>query len=216
MTAVGGTVAADIGGVKVGEAVDKIYVFIALCLCAQIGVFDDTHTLFADFGICAFMDEIPVGFGSHDDGCCRLFCAEALIAGIMRFFQMLCVGRVVVVIVNEDAHFLIRDKIEDRRLAECAAGEAEIINVRIEHTGDLRRIVHTRSACADAVNDGGAVEQDGCFVGVRAAFFDFRAFTKPDVEVFHGGIDREVENDVFHGVGGILQSAFHVIFSFSL
>lgn len=215
MTSVGGTVAADIGGIKIGEAIYEVYVLIALRLRAQIGVFDDTHTLFIDLGIGIVIYEIPVGLGSHDNGRGRLFCAEALVACVMRFFQMLCVGCVVIVIVNENAHFLIRDKVKDRGFAERAAAEAEIIYVRVEHTGDLRGVVHTRSACTNTVHNGGAVEQNGRFVGIRAARFNFRALAESDVEVFHGGVDREVENDVLHD-GRCLQTAFHIIFALSL
>ena len=191
MTAVGGAIAADIGGVKIGESVDEIYVLVALCFCAQIGIFNDTHTLFADFGIGAFVHEVPVGLGSHDDGCQRLLFTEALIARVMRFFQMLLVGRVVVVIVDENAHLLIRDEIDDRGLSERSAGEAEIIYVRVEHTGDLGGVIHAGSARAYAVDDGGAVEKDGRFIGVGAALLKLGAFAESDVEVFNGGIDIE-------------------------
>lgn len=102
----------------------------------------------------------------------RMACAECFVQGAVRSPQVACVGRVVVIVVHEQAAVERGKVIGDRLFSLCVAAESEIDIVGIRPSGNIGRVTVIGAGCAGALRDGRAVIKDR-----RTFCIFFSAFT---------------------------------------
>lgn len=108
--------------------------------------------------------------------------AYALIACVMRLFEMLESRRIVVIVIDKHAHIKPRNIIYHGVLASCRAGEPEADKIAIEHSRHHGGICTACKRCAHTVYYGRTVENDGLLVFIIIGREDFRALAQSDIK----------------------------------
>ena len=165
VAAVYGAFVAVEGG-KMHFAIYEIDVFVAFGACARVACGDDI----AARG-CVIAYFVVVRRRHHYNRKLGVRFAHGAVARVVRALQVLCVGRVVVVIVYENAHVKPCDILHHGFFALCAARKAEVYIVAVEPAGNSAGVIAARGARAAALRYGRTVENYRLFARVAAAPF---------------------------------------------
>jgi len=174
-------------------AADQVDVPISRGFGILVRSSDDGEALFIFFGV-----QPVVGVGEHDDGKLGVAVSDHAEEGLVRFLEMLCVGRIIIVIHDENAHSNGGDEFCHLRLALCTSGKSEIDIIHIEPAGERRVVSVSDTARAAALGDGGAVENDGLSVGVGRGCFDIGIVVNADINVFQDFVLWHKYRDIGH------------------
>ena len=156
--------------------------------------------------------EIIIRSADEDDRQFRLLFAHDLKKRLVRLLQKVRVRRIVIVIIDKNAHIQPGNVLRHLRLGAASARKAEVDKIRVQPPGEHRGIAVAGMRGAAALRDGAAVEDDGLLVGIRRGGQQLRALVQPDIDRADVVIQREMDQNLPHpAVGKFISRAVAVL-----